>query len=324
MRKVIYRLSLELRDIETSRAVLIKRGDTGVRELRIALKNCGVPYPIDSNVTAVLYCSGAQPVFAACEIEDGEAVCVLPTTVSEEGVRLCELRLIETVIPEGKLEAETGGVVTSPSFRILSDEGVFDEAAVLASDSFTALDKALSEARGTRLVSTRLDSGELILVTESGTEVTVGRVAGARWHSGTAVTGEGSVIIMPISGVLEGDYYLNTDTGAVYVSLGSNGAWSYVMRVNGAKGDKGEPGATGAKGKDGTSVTVANINESAEDGGVNTVTFSDGSVLEVKNGARGDKGDIPVRGVDYWTEDDKAEIVNDVLAEIPDGNEARY
>lgn len=93
------------------------------------------------------------------------------------------------------------------------------------------------------------------------------------------------------------------------------------MRVNGVKGDKGEPGA---KGKDGTSVTVANINESAEDGGVNTVTFSDGSVLEVKNGARGDKGDIPVRGVDYWTEDDKAEIVNDVLAEIPDGNEVRY
>lgn len=79
---------------------------------------------------------------------------------------------------------------------------------------------------------------------------------GTRWHSGTAVTGEGSVIIMPISGVLEGDYYLNTDTGAVYVSLGSNGAWSYVMRVKGTKGDKGD---TPKKGVD--YFTAADIDE---------------------------------------------------------------
>ena len=29
------------------------------------------------------------------------------------------------------------------------------------------------------------------------------------------------------------------------------------------------------------------------------------------------KGPAPVRGVDYWTEKDKTEIVNDVLAQIP-------
>ena len=34
-------------------------------------------------------------------------------------------------------------------------------------------------------------------------------------------------------------------------------------------------------------------------------------------GAQGPKGDSPVRGVDYWTDSDKAEIVADVLASIP-------
>ena len=34
-------------------------------------------------------------------------------------------------------------------------------------------------------------------------------------------------------------------------------------------------------------------------------------------GPQGPKGDTPVRGVDYWTEADKQEIVNDVLASLP-------
>ena len=46
----------------------------------------------------------------------------------------------------------------------------------------------------------------------------------------------------------------------------------------------------GADGKDGTSITISNISESAADGGTNTVTFSDGSVLNVKNGSKGSAG----------------------------------
>ena len=34
-------------------------------------------------------------------------------------------------------------------------------------------------------------------------------------------------------------------------------------------------------------------------------------------GLKGDKGDTPVKGTDYWTETDKAEIVNDTLAALP-------
>lgn len=36
------------------------------------------------------------------------------------------------------------------------------------------------------------------------------------------------------------------------------------------------------------------------------------------------KGPAPVRGVDYWTESDKSEIVNDVLASIPNYNEGSF
>ena len=40
--------------------------------------------------------------------------------------------------------------------------------------------------------------------------------------------------------------------------------------------------------------------------------------------SRGEAGKTPVRGTDYWTEADKQEIVNDVLAALPDGTEVTY
>ena len=59
------------------------------------------------------------------------------------------------------------------------------------------------------------------------------------------------------------------------------------------------------------------------------------AVAELK-GAKGDKGDpgekgepgapgkTPVRGTDYWTAADKQEIVNSVIAALPDGTEVAY
>lgn len=111
----------------------------------------------------------------------------------------------------------------------------------------------------------------------------------------------------------------------------------------------------------GTSVTVASVSESTEDGGSNVVTFSDGNTLTVKNGSKGsqgekgdkgdkgdtgeqgiqgvqgvqgekgDKGDTgatgaagkdgadgytPIKGTDYFTEADKAEIIEEVAASL--------
>ena len=41
-------------------------------------------------------------------------------------------------------------------------------------------------------------------------------------------------------------------------------------------------------------------------------------------GPRGPAGHAPVKGTDYWTAADKAEIVADVLAALPDGTEVSY
>lgn len=35
-------------------------------------------------------------------------------------------------------------------------------------------------------------------------------------------------------------------------------------------------------------------------------------------------GAVPEKGVDYWTEEDKEEIVQDVLDALPDGDSTEY
>lgn len=115
-------------------------------------------------------------------------------------------------------------------------------------------------------------------------------------------------------------------------------------------GKDGLDGKDGAAGKDGTSVTVKSVSESSADGGSNVVTFSDGKTLTVKNGDKGDTGATgpagpagetgpqgapgadgaqgpqgepgpagytPIKGADYYTAADKAEMVNSVLAALP-------
>lgn len=79
----------------------------------------------------------------------------------------------------------------------------------------------------------------------------------------------------------------------------------------------GERGARGADGDDGKSIEITNIELSEEDGGENKITFSDGeldSVLVIRNG---NKGSTPQKGTDYFTAEDKAELVDDVLEALP-------
>jgi hypothetical protein len=88
------------------------------------------------------------------------------------------------------------------------------------------------------------------------------------------------------------------------------------ITITDASGTKTVDVLDGADGKDGTSVTVKSVSESTADGGSNVVTFSDGKTLTVKNGKQGSAGKTPVRGVDYYTEADKAEIVAMVIESL--------
>lgn len=74
-------------------------------------------------------------------------------------------------------------------------------------------------------------------------------------------------------------------------------------------------GGTGEGGADGFS-PIAKV-EQTDDGAVITITDKKGTTTAtVKNGAN---GYTPVKGTDYYTEEDKQEIIEEVLAEIPSG-----
>lgn len=79
-------------------------------------------------------------------------------------------------------------------------------------------------------------------------------------------------------------------------TIGENGNW-YIGDTDTGKPSRGEKGDTGLKGDKGDKGAA---------------------------GAKGADGKTPVKGTDYWTEADKQEIVNDVLAQIPNGNEVAY
>ncbi|MEI3089738.1 MAG: hypothetical protein V8T01_07210 [Oscillospiraceae bacterium] len=84
--------------------------------------------------------------------------------------------------------------------------------------------------------------------------------------------------------------------------IGDNGQWYLGTTdtgkpsrgVTGAKGDTGATGPQGPKGDPG------------------------------EKGDPGAPGKTPVRGTDYWTAADKQEIVNSVIAALPDGTEVSY
>lgn len=49
----------------------------------------------------------------------------------------------------------------------------------------------------------------------------------------------------------------------------------------------------------------------------------DGNISSVP-AIKGDKGYTPVKGIDYFTDADKQEIINAVLAALPNGDEVSY
>ena len=107
----------------------------------------------------------------------------------------------------------------------------------------------------------------------------------------------------------------------------------------GDKGDKGNTGATGAQGTQGEKGDKGDKGEKGDKGdkGEKGDTGEQGlrgeQGIQGIQGAKGDKGDTgapgkdgktPVKGTDYWTAADKQEIVDSVIAALPDGTEVSY
>lgn len=87
-----------------------------------------------------------------------------------------------------------------------------------------------------------------------------------------------------------GSVSMRVDSGYIQYSAGG-GTWANLIAVADLKGEPGTPGKNGVDGAPG------------------------------KDGA---DGKTPARGTDYWTEADKQEIINSVIAALPDGTEVSY
>ena len=86
------------------------------------------------------------------------------------------------------------------------------------------------------------------------------------------------------------------------------------------KGADGRDGIDGVDGKDGISPTVS----VSKSGKTTTITITDAAgtktatVMDGEDGSTGEGGGYtPVKGVDYFTEEDKEEFVDLVLAALP-------
>ena len=96
--------------------------------------------------------------------------------------------------------------------------------------------------------------------------------------------------------------------------------------IGNVKGPKGDRGLTGPQGEpfkyeDFTPEQLEALKVKGDKGDKgDAFTYSDFTPEQLESL----KGPAPVRGVDYWTESDKSEIVNDVLASIPNYNEESF
>lgn len=103
------------------------------------------------------------------------------------------------------------------------------------------------------------------------------------------------------------DLYVWDSVGEMWRNNGS------IAGVPGADGQDGiSPTITASKSNGVTTLTITDKN------GTRTATINDGqNGSPGTNGTNGSPGSTPVKGTDYWTAADKAEIVQDVLNALP-------
>lgn len=122
---------------------------------------------------------------------------------------------------------------------------------------------------------------------------------------------------------------MRVDGGYIQYSTDKGETWVNLIAeadLKGDKGDKGDAGADGkdgVDGKDGTNGITPHIGDNGNwfIGGDDTGKPSRGEQgakgSDGANGKNGADGHTPVKGTDYWTAADKAEIVAEVVSALP-------
>ena len=139
-----------------------------------------------------------------------------------------------------------------------------------------------------------------------------------------------------------GSMDLRVSDGYIQYSTDGGSTWTNLIAVaelkggkgdpgaKGDPGDKGDTGAQGAKGDTGATGPQGPKGDPGEKGDPGATGPAGPQGPKGPKGDPGEKGDpgapgkTPVRGTDYWTAADKQEIVNSVIAALPDGTEVSY
>lgn len=97
-----------------------------------------------------------------------------------------------------------------------------------------------------------------------------------------------------------------------------------LAALKGEKGDKGDTGEQGPQGETGATGPQGPQGEQGPQGpqGASGAKGDKGETGET--GPAGDPGYTPVKGTDYWTEADKTEMINAVLAALPSAEEVAF
>ena len=118
---------------------------------------------------------------------------------------------------------------------------------------------------------------------------------------------------------------MRVEGGYIQYSTDNGNTWVNLIAEADLKGDKGDKGDPGIPGKDGHSPVVT----ATKSGKTTTISVDGTAIATVEDGAdgtpgvagapgkNGTDGHTPVKGTDYWTASDKAEIVAEVTAALP-------
>lgn len=322
-----------------------KLGDTRTRGLTVRLMSGLKPYSLplnedgSANYTATMYIKGATAThYSECTAYPDRIEHTFLTSEIEAGESECEIRIV----------GSGGEILTSARFKIYAEDVLQDSSAIEATDTYTALDKALAEVKD---VQTGLDTKMPKVPGAKKDRIAVfddnGNVAESSYYADDigSVNMEQSDVdawkrVLLTDGTSEVIYSsklkVQPSTGKMrvgvtnihYVTDTEAEAWNAkqdalvagdnvqivgnVISTTVAKGDKGDKGDTGAQGPKGDTGAPGSKGDKGDKGDPGTP------------GTPGADGHTPVKGTDYWTAADKAEIVADVIAALPDGTEVSY
>lgn len=380
-----YRFTLDMHTAQSQVSLPIVLHDTA-RKLYISLADGGKIYHIADGCLAVIRIDRPTGTYIEqfCPIEDNTNIVYdfaqYTNTAIVEGLHECEVtlygldgRIITTarfsMVVSARVVSKDDIEITDDDWTIIDSVAVeearrqenFRQAMEDVKEAIEGIDEAIKEIAAPEIG----ENGNWIIGGED-TGVQAQGVSGVYVGSGDMPEGynvqvdpEGSEIdslVVSVNGVKP------DESGNVEIKAGGGVSTEEINKaVEAALTEAKESGAfngeKGERGEAGTSVTITSIKESSVDSGTNTVTFSDGKVLKIKNGSSGgsgtggggissdqliaaveealqdakDSGEFdgadghtPVKGTDYYTEADKAEMVSLVLTALPTWSGGNY